>query len=687
MRSSAPRLASSLRLLVIIALAAFTAEALIMLTLRSLVPPLGIGAEAVLDSALLVALLLPALYFFMVRPLELEIAIRQKSEAALQEARAELEGRVQERTAELAQANQTLQVEIAERKQIEEDLLNTLADSRQRQTEIAALLTGAQAVLEHRDFEKAAQAIFNSCKNLLGAKAGYVALLTKDGKANQVVFLDPGGLGCAVDPALPMPIRGLRAQACRTGQTVYDNDFLRSEWVPLLPEGHLALNNVLLAPLNIEGKTVGLLGLANRPGGFDENNARMASAFGELAAVALLNSRALESLETSEAASRRARDELEQRVQDRTAELARANDALRAEIGDRKRIEEELRTSEEIFRQLAENVREVFWVTTPDRNRMIYISPIYEELWGRTRESLYQQPGSFMDAVLPEDRLRLETAFGGRSEFGVEYRITRPDGSIRWIRSRGFPVRNVKGEVYRIAGITEDVTERVQAFQLLEQRVQERTLKIYEQAQHLAALEERQHLARELHDSLSQTLYSIALGAHTALTFLDNNQGKTVEALNYVLSLADAGLTEMRALIFNLRPESLEVEGLASALTKQAAALQTRYDIAIRTEICEEPDVPLETKEAVYRIAQEALNNAVKHAQANWLMLWLCRERGHLVLEVNDDGVGFDSTKAHPGHFGLNSMRERASRLRGQLEVQTAPGCGTRVRAEFPLSL
>ncbi len=685
MRSSAPRLASSLRLLAVITLAAFTAEALIMLTLRSVVPPLGIGAEAVLDSALLVALLLPALYFFMVRPLELQIASRRRSEAALREAHDELERRVQERTAELDQANQTLQVEVAERKQIEEDLLNTLAESRQRQTEIAALLTGTQAVLEHRDFEKAARAIFDSCKNLLGAKAGYVALLTEDGKENRVVFLDPGGLGCAVDPALPMPIRGLREQACRTGQTVYDNDFLRSEWAPLLPEGHVALNNVLLAPLSIEGKTVGLLGLANKPSGFDENDARMASAFGELASIALLNSQTLDSLENSEQALRRARDELELRVQERTTELARANITLVAEIADRRRIEEELRSSEELFRQLAENIHEVLWVTSSDGNRMIYVSPVYEDLWGRTRESLYQQPNSFVDAILLEDQPRLAAVFGSKTKFEVEYRIMRPDGTVRWIRWCGFPIRNARGEVYRIGGVAEDVTERILAYQLLEQRVQERTIKIYEQAQHLAALEERQRLARELHDSLSQTLYGIALGAHTAQAFLDDERDKVVEALDYVLSLADAGLTDMRALIFDLRPESLEAEGLVSALAKRAAALRARYDIEVKTEICDEPDVPLETKEAIYRVAQEALHNAVKHARANQLRVRLCHQQDNLALEVSDDGVGFDPAKSFPGHLGLDSMRERAARLGGTLEIYSAPGRGVRVCVEFPL--
>jgi PAS domain S-box-containing protein len=179
-------------------------------------------------------------------------------------------------------------------------LLEALHESQRRQAEVAALLKGARAVLKHRDFRNAARSIFDSCKELIGATSGYVALLDKDETENQVLFLDSGGLPCAVDPDLPMPIRGLREKAYRTGKVTYCNHFCRSRWVRFLPEGHVALDNVLFAPLVIEGKPRGLLGLANKPSGFSGHDARMASALGELAAVALQNSRALESLEHSE---------------------------------------------------------------------------------------------------------------------------------------------------------------------------------------------------------------------------------------------------------------------------------------------------------------------------------------------------------------------------------------------------
>ena len=191
-------------------------------------------------------------------------------------------------------------LDITERKRAEEELHQTLEQIQQRQLEVSALLDASRAVLHHREFKDAARSIFDSCKELVGAKAGYVALLSEDGEENELLFLEAGGLPCTVDPELPMPIRGLRSRAYKTGTTVYDNDFFTSKWMKFMPEGHVRLDNVLFAPLMIEGKALGLLGLANKQGGFNEQDARMATAFGELAAIALQNSRALESLEHSE---------------------------------------------------------------------------------------------------------------------------------------------------------------------------------------------------------------------------------------------------------------------------------------------------------------------------------------------------------------------------------------------------
>ena len=164
-----------------------------------------------------------------------------------------------------------------------------------------ALLTAARALLDCRDFPTTARVIFDAAKGVTGATSGYVALLTTDGHENEVLFLDAGGQPCSVDPELPMPIRGLRAEAYRLRKAVCENRFATSRWVQFMPAGHMRLDNVLFAPLRHEHETVGLIGLANKPVDFTEHDVAMASAFGELAAVALHNARLLESLEQSEA--------------------------------------------------------------------------------------------------------------------------------------------------------------------------------------------------------------------------------------------------------------------------------------------------------------------------------------------------------------------------------------------------
>jgi signal transduction histidine kinase len=151
-----------------------------------------------------------------------------------------------------------------------------------------------------------------------------------------------------------------------------------------------------------------------------------------------------------------------------------------------------------------------------------------------------------------------------------------------------------------------------------------------------------------------------------------------------VLSLAEAGLAEMRALIFELRPESLEREGLVAALSKQVESVRARHRIDVEAALGDEPDVSLQVKEALYRIAQEALNNIVKHARATRIRLRLESTERAIVLEVRDDGQGFDPNGSFPGHLGLRSMRERAATIGGNVDVESGTGQGTRVRAEAP---
>jgi signal transduction histidine kinase len=151
-----------------------------------------------------------------------------------------------------------------------------------------------------------------------------------------------------------------------------------------------------------------------------------------------------------------------------------------------------------------------------------------------------------------------------------------------------------------------------------------------------------------------------------------------------VLSLAEAGLTEMRALIFELRPESIAQEGVVAAIGRQVAATQARYGVPVVAELCEEPEISLDAKEAIYRIAQESMHNTVKHARATRIDVRLRRTLDGLELEIRDNGQGFDPSGEYPGHLGLRSMKERARDVGGELAVESEPGSGTTIRLTVP---
>ena len=165
--------------------------------------------------------------------------------------------------------------------------------------EFLSLWDASRAVLTYKKFDESARVIFDEVCKMTGATAGYVALLSEDGSENEVLFLEAGDMPCLVDPNLPMPIRGLRAESYSSHKAVYENDFMNSKWIEFLPEGHMILNNVMFSPLNIEGKTVGIIGIANKKDDFTDFDATVAEAFGDLCAIALRNSRMLDTLHES----------------------------------------------------------------------------------------------------------------------------------------------------------------------------------------------------------------------------------------------------------------------------------------------------------------------------------------------------------------------------------------------------
>jgi signal transduction histidine kinase len=208
--------------------------------------------------------------------------------------------------------------------------------------------------------------------------------------------------------------------------------------------------------------------------------------------------------------------------------------------------------------------------------------------------------------------------------------------------------------------------------------------KLHDRSLNAATLTERSRIARELHDSVSQSLFGIVLGLRT----MDAAGAATAsrETFDYVFQLAESALNDTRTLVFELRPEYLEREGLIAALKKQASTVCTRHNVNAYLDLGQiEPNIPLNHKEALYRIAIEALQNAIKHARANLVRLDLRSPPGELMLSITDDGVGFDTSGEFAGHFGLSTMRERADAVGGRCTIVSKPGVGTTVVVTMPV--
>ena len=210
--------------------------------------------------------------------------------------------------------------------------------------------------------------------------------------------------------------------------------------------------------------------------------------------------------------------------------------------------------------------------------------------------------------------------------------------------------------------------------------------RLYERSRELSILAERNRLALELHDAVSQKLFSLVLTAEAAGTLLDRDADAPAARAQVakVQESARSALDELRSLIFELRPPDLARDGLCGALRKHVEVVRPLLPQAIELDLEADLDVEPARAREILRIAQEALANALRHAEAEHVWVRLGAEDGRLVLEVRDDGVGFDPDAAavRSRRLGLTSMEERAQRLGGRLTLRSEPGAGTTVRLE-----
>ncbi|MDQ6695230.1 MAG: histidine kinase [Chloroflexota bacterium] len=209
--------------------------------------------------------------------------------------------------------------------------------------------------------------------------------------------------------------------------------------------------------------------------------------------------------------------------------------------------------------------------------------------------------------------------------------------------------------------------------------------KLYDRSREQDILQERNRLARELHDSLSQSLFSMVLNAEAANLFFDTNPDKAKSQINLLYETANSALKEMRTLIFELRPANLEQEGLAAVLRKHAKQVGERNGVRVRVDVKGQGRLASHIERALYRVAQEALNNIVKHAQASEALVALNTLDNRITMTIEDDGVGIEGGASKPSTLGLTSMREIVEQLHGTFEIGPRPeGRGTLVRVTVP---
>jgi signal transduction histidine kinase len=208
--------------------------------------------------------------------------------------------------------------------------------------------------------------------------------------------------------------------------------------------------------------------------------------------------------------------------------------------------------------------------------------------------------------------------------------------------------------------------------------------RLYERSRELSILEERNRLALELHDAVSQKLFSLVLTAESAETLLERDGEAARAQVDRLKALSREALDELRSLILELRPPDLDRDGLCGALRKHVEVLRQLHGVEIELNIDDAVSAGDGRDQEVFRIVQEALQNALRHAHAQNVEIRLGRRNGHLALEVRDDGVGFqpDDPELRSRRLGLTSMEERAGRIGGRLEIHSAPGRGTDIKLE-----
>ena len=335
------------------------------------------------------------------------------------------------------------------------------------------------------------------------------------------------------------------------------------------------------------------------------------------------------------------------------------------------RLYAEVEESERRYRHLVDNSPDIVWSVDADGN-FTFFSDSLEARTGWKSEQLLGQPftalagGDALDTALAAWQMLREAP---EREQRMRLDLPLPDGRVAQTEV-AMTGTVVDGRFAGAHGAVRDISER----ERLEGDLRS-------QAAELAASQERAHLARELHDSVTQALFSMGLTLRTLELVMATDPDAAREKLLELRELQKDALAEMRTLIFELRPSSLESDGVVQALRTHATAVQRRTGLVIVVDAEPIDRLELTAEEALYRIAQEALHNVVKHANASHATIKIWRDSDGVHLSVTDDGAGFDPTSIPRGHLGLIGMRQRVDLVGGELRVESKAGRGTLIEA------
>jgi len=370
--------------------------------------------------------------------------------------------------------------------------------------------------------------------------------------------------------------------------------------------------------------------------------------------------------------------ELENRVEQRTAELQKANDLLLREIRQREDAEEKRHESETKYRDLVENANSII-LELDTKGRVTFFNPFAQQFFGFTEQEIIGR--SVVGTIVPKTdsqgndlRSRIKELVRYPERFhNSENENIRRNGEKVWIAWTNRGLYDKKGRLKEVLCIGIDRTEQKRTTEMLAQQEMEK-----------ATVAERQRLARDLHDAVTQTLFSASLVAAALPKVWAKDPAEGQRCLEELRQLTRGALAEMRMLLLELRPTALTEVGLVDLLRQLTEAAAGRGGFPVSYKVDGKCTVPPDVQVALYRVAQETLNNVLKHSGASEAAVHLLCQADSALLSISDNGAGFNPETVSPKHLGLRIMQERAAGVGATVKVISTEGRGTQVTVAWP---